>query len=89
MKLPSLVPNWRQAHLWHSMRGMSAGVILTAVAGALALSASAASWISVFGLGIVLIVAAVIFLASMVGRLLMQEPPPPKPPETNAGKATQ
>lgn len=72
MKLPSLVPNWRQAHLWHSMRGMSLGAILTTVAGSVALAGSATQWLTVTSLGIVLLIAAGIFLASMVGRLLSQ-----------------
>lgn len=72
MKL-KFVQDWREAHRWASMRGMTAGTVLTASAGAAALASNAASWITVFGLGVVLLIAAGIFIASMFGRLLLQK----------------
>lgn len=68
-----LVPNWRKWHTWHCMRGMTAGTILTATAGSAALAGSATQWLTVTRLGVVLLLAAAIFVASMAGRLLMQD----------------
>lgn len=73
VRKPKFVHDWHEAHRWASMRGMSVGTVLTAAAGSAALAGGAASWITVFDLGIVLLLASGIFVVSMVGRLLLQK----------------
>lgn len=69
-----LVNDWRRAWKWHSMRWNAAGFVLTSIAASLALAGSAAAWSMRFDDHIVLAIAALIFLASMIGRLISQEP---------------
>ncbi|MGC1550517.1 MAG: hypothetical protein WA777_18500 [Rhodanobacter sp.] len=70
-----LVDDWRNAHKWLSLHFSTYGFVLTSAAAALALSGAAVEWLSVFSLGIVLALAAVIFLLAFVGRLVSQKKP--------------
>ena len=67
-----MVKDWRSAWRWHSVRASTLGFILTSVASGLALSGAAAAWVSVFDLGVVLALAAVICALTIVGRLISQ-----------------
>ena len=69
---PMIVKDWRSAWRWHSVRASTLGFIITSVASGLALSGAAAAWVSVFDLGIVLALAAVICALTIVGRLINQ-----------------
>lgn len=67
-----LIDDWRKAWRFHSMRASAAGLILTSLGASLALAGGAAAWVTVLDMGYVLLLAAVIFLASMIGRLISQ-----------------
>ena len=68
-----LIDDWRKAWRFHSMRASAIGFVLTSFAASLALAGGAAAWITVLDLSIVLGLAAIIFLASMIGRLIAQK----------------
>lgn len=68
-----LVNDWRKAWTWHSMRASAFGFVLTSTAASLALAGGAAPWLSYLDTGIVLALAALIFLLSMAGRLISQQ----------------
>ena len=67
-----LVKDWRKAWKWHSMRANAAGFVLTSCAASLALAGGAAPWLPYLDTGIVLALAALIFLLSMIGRMIRQ-----------------
>ena len=67
-----LIDDWRKAWRFHSMRASAIGFVLTSFAASLALAGGAAAWVTVLDMGYVLLLAAVIFLASMIGRLISQ-----------------
>ena len=67
-----LIADWRKAWRFHSMRASAIGFALTSFAASLALAGGAAAWVTVLDMGYVLLLAAVIFLASMIGRLISQ-----------------
>lgn len=68
-----LIDDWRKAWRFHSMRASAIGFALTSFAASLALAGGAAAWITVLDLSIVLWLAAIIFLASMIGRIIAQQ----------------
>lgn len=68
-----LIDDWRKAWRFHSMRASAIGFILTSFAASLALAGGAAAWVTVLDMGIVLWLAAIIFLASMIGRIIAQQ----------------
>lgn len=67
-----LIADWRKSWRYHSMRASAIGLVLTSLAASLALAGSAAAWVTVLDMGYVLLIAAIIFLASMVGRIVSQ-----------------
>lgn len=67
-----MVKDWKNAWRWYSVRSSTLGFILTSVASGLALSGAAVAWVSVFDLGVVLALAAVICALTIVGRLISQ-----------------
>jgi len=58
-----LIDDWRKAWRFHSMRASAS----------LALAGGAAAWVTVLDMSIVLWLAAIIFLASMIGRIIAQQ----------------
>lgn len=68
-----LIDDWRKAWRFHSMRASAIGFILTSFAASLALAGGAAAWVTVLDMSIVLWLAAIIFLASMIGRIIAQQ----------------
>lgn len=68
-----LVQNWKRAWRWYSIRWSAAGFVLTSLAASLALAGGAAAWSMLYDETVVLVLAALIFAASMVGRLIQQE----------------
>lgn len=68
-----LIDDWRRAWRFHSMRASAIGFILTSFAASLALAGGAAAWVTVLDLSIVLWLAAIIFIASMIGRIIAQQ----------------
>lgn len=67
-----LVTDWRKAWTWHSMRASACGFVLTSCAASLALAGGAAPWLTYIDTGVVLALAAIIFLFSMIGRIISQ-----------------
>ena len=92
MKLPKPVPYARHWWRMHTVRLNTLGAVLTAASAGLSLAGGAASWVSAVDFRVVLVLAAVIFVASTAGALITQEfrdkPPKPTVPP-NAGKTTQ
>lgn len=72
-----IVDDWRDGRRWLSLHFNFYGFVLTSLAGALALSGAAVPWISVFGLAITLLLAALIFVLAFIGRLISQKPKGP------------
>ena len=69
---PKVIVNWRDAWKMRSVQASAVGVVFTCFSAAAAQSLAATVLVGVLPLTIVLLVAAVIFSASMVGRLLVQ-----------------
>lgn len=67
-----LVADWKNCWRWYSSHPKALGAVLTAAVGALAVSGAAAAWLDAFSLGVVLLIAAGLFVLSFVGRLLKQ-----------------
>lgn len=67
-----LVADWKRACRWHSMRWSAAGFLLTSTAASLAMAGGAAAWSVVYSDKVVMVLAAAIFLASMIGRVISQ-----------------
>lgn len=70
--MAKIIPDWRKAWRWHSVRWSALGFVLTSIAGSLALAGGAAAWAIIYSDGAVLWLAAGIFLASMIGRIISQ-----------------
>lgn len=79
-----LVDDWRDGKRWLSLHFSFYGFVLTSLAGALAMSGAAVQWLSVFGLGGVLLLAALIFALAFVGRLISQKPKGPDDQDDDA-----
>lgn len=70
-----LVDDWRHAKHWASIWWTGAGVILSAFAFALSLSAAGMQFLAVFGVHGALLICLLIFLGAFIGRLWKQRPP--------------
>ena len=69
---PKVITGWRDAWKMHSVQASAVGVVFTCFSAAAAQSLAATVLVGVLPITIVLLVAAAIFSASMVGRLLVQ-----------------
>ena len=69
---PAVIVDWRSAWKMHSVQASAVGVVFTCFSAAAAQSLAATVLVGVLPITIVLLVAAAIFSASMVGRLLVQ-----------------
>lgn len=74
-----LVPDWRKAWCWHSIRANALGAFLSAAAGGLALATSAGQLAGAVPVYAVCGLFCAIFVLALVGRLIAQGEPEPKP----------